>query len=62
MTASRRVGRLVGEALREVAVLTMVFVPIDAANAGRLTLRLVFVSVVVGSIVFSFGAWLEVRR
>jgi len=52
----------VGEALREVAVLTMVFVPIDAANAGRLTLRLVFVSVVVGSIVFSFGAWLEVRR
>ena len=62
MTASRRTRGLAAEAVREIAVLGMVFVPIDAANADRLTFGVLFGSVVVGSIVFSLGVWLEVRR
>jgi hypothetical protein len=62
MTASRRARHLVAEAIREIAVLGTVFVPVDAANDGRLTLNLFFTTVVVGSIVFSLGIWLEVRR
>jgi hypothetical protein len=61
MRARRRGLRLVAEAIREVAVLAAVFIPLDAENADRLTSPLFLVSVVMAALLFSIGVWLEVR-
>jgi hypothetical protein len=62
VTLPRRALHLGAEAIREVAVLGTVFVPVDAANDGRLTFRRLFGSVVAGSVVFTLGVWLDVKR
>ena len=58
---TRRTLRLVGESLREVAVLVGVFMPLDYLIEGRLTLELIFFTVVVSGGLLTCGIFLETR-
>ncbi|HUL74007.1 MAG TPA: hypothetical protein VLT86_12955 [Vicinamibacterales bacterium] len=61
MTGRRRIIRLVGEFFREVSVLVVVFVPLEALAHGALTWRAITFTVVVSGTTFVFGVWLEVN-
>jgi hypothetical protein len=64
-TRARRelIATLVGESLREVAVLVLVFAPLDAVTQGiALTPRLWMVIIVVVMVLFASGIYLETRR
>ena len=61
---SRRkiVATLIGESLREIAVLVVVFAPLDAfAQGAALTARLWLVIIVGVAILFAAGVYLETR-
>ncbi len=57
------VVELIGESLREVAVLIAVFAPLDMSAQGRpLTVRSMGVTIAVVVLVFVLGVFLEVKR
>jgi hypothetical protein len=61
-SAVRLVAALVGESLREMAVLVGVFAPLDFFVQGRaLTLRFAFATMTLVAVLFVLGIALEVR-
>ena len=62
-SAASIVARLVGDALREAAVLVAVFAPLDVVVQRKtLTLRFAVVTIAVVFVGFLLGAMLEVRQ
>lgn len=53
---------MVGECMREVAVLLLVFIPLDAAFARVLTLGVVLVTLGLSAILLVIGILMEVKR
>lgn len=57
-----RIATLIGESLREVAILVLVFAPLDVlTQAVALTLRSWLAIIVTVMITFSIGVYLETR-
>jgi hypothetical protein len=59
----KRIAELIGESLREVAVLVAVFAPLDWVVQGR-PLTVLSIGVIIGLVVplFVLGVFLEVKR
>ena len=58
----RALAAFVGESLREIAVLIMVFAPLDMFVQGRpLTTRFIVVTILSTSMLIALGFFLEVR-
>ena len=62
MTEKRTPSEMVGDYLREIAVLVMVFVPLDAVFSRVLTLRLLLATLVISGVFLAGGIWVEVKR
>ena len=62
MTRRRRFLSLVGESLREIGVLVVVFLPLEAAAHGTLTWRSVGFTLILSSMALGVGLWLEVTE
>ncbi|MBI3402890.1 MAG: hypothetical protein HY048_15860 [Acidobacteria bacterium] len=59
----QQVAVLIGESLREVAVLVAVFVPLDVYVQGRiLTVRTLLATIAISGGLFALGVFLEVKR
>ena len=58
----KRIATLVGESLREIAVLVVVFAPLDAAVQGAALTTRLWVAIIVGVVtLFAAGVYLETR-
>jgi len=56
------IAALVGESLREIAILVLVFAPLDVLTQGvALTLRMWLAIIVAVMMLFSLGVYLETR-
>ena len=62
MSEKRTPAEMVGDYLREIAVLVMVFVPLDAVFSRVLTLRLLLATLVISGVFLAGGIWVEVKR
>ena len=61
-TRGQRISAVIGESLREVAILVLVFLPLDVVTQGiALPLRSWFAMIVTALIGFSIGVYLETR-
>ena len=58
-----RVAALIGESLREIAVLVAVFAPLDTLVQGKpLTTKATVATMAIVAPLFGFGLYLQVRR
>ena len=62
MSEKKDVSEMVGDFLREAAVLVFVFIPIDYGITGTLTLKLVLASGTLSLALLVMGIHLESRR
>jgi hypothetical protein len=62
MSERRTTLEMVGEYLREIAVLVVVFVPLDAIFSGKLTVSVVLATMAISAGFLVTGIWAERGR